>query len=262
MSRTAIVTVSIGPSKLITASQPVMEHYAARISATFIKHTDCDSIRAYWLRVLARLARIRGVKQSQYYSGMLRSYVLMQKLVAVYRCLEHFDRVIFLDADTIVSPTCPSLFDIVPTGWLGAMDEAVHLGKGQEFFQGLLRSACNEYGQCQPVKCKNVQWINSGVMVVDKKHRHLFLPPKQLAPEDVYGDQSYLNVQLMTSCTRVFALDLSYNYLGSLINLTPLSEILAGCNIVHVTGGYDGDRPKFMQNLVANWYEASQLASR
>jgi len=94
--RTAVTSMSIGvgsrPMRNLT--YPAMMDYADRIGADFV------NINAG-------------------FGKLFQGNVYFEKLQLI-NLLEHYDRIIYLDTDIIVSPDCPSLLELVPEDHLGA----------------------------------------------------------------------------------------------------------------------------------------------
>ena len=106
---------------------------------------------------------------------------------------DHWERVLFLDADVIVTDRCPDLFgttspdrlavhddlpDVAPiagTGWLRA--EYAHLGRSQGW----------------EVPPGFVSCLNSGVVVAGRAHRGAWDPPERPYPGTHCGEQNVFN---------------------------------------------------------------------
>jgi hypothetical protein len=142
-SNTALVTVAIGFEwrRILRATKPLMQAYATRHGLDFIAITD---------------------KTQQW--GPLEKF----------RCrelLEHYERIIFVDADVVISPDAPMLrcdgigmhddWDALQDRqWIS--DEWAQLAKSQQVAE-------RWQGRC----------YNSGVICCDREHRDLFTPPSQ-----------------------------------------------------------------------------------
>jgi hypothetical protein len=135
----AIVTLNIGDknNKLFSLTRPVLERYARRTGADFIVIDE-------------RKINRENVDFEKY---------------QVYELLDKYDRVLFLDADIIVAPECPDLFNIVPKECFGAYV--------------LYDDYFKDIKECQD-KCGDIGWgngvFNAGVMLVSGQHREAFNP--------------------------------------------------------------------------------------
>lgn len=145
----AVVTVATGKAgaDLLAISGPLMQAYAKRLAADFVV-LDWPGIPEYPIAGKFQLARV----------------------------LEHYDRVVFLDADVLVPPTALDLFVAVGPDEFGIYDDLPEiLAKGAKFIdeyqriretQGLKRSPVRFYG-------------NTGVMVLSRQHLGaLAVPPR------------------------------------------------------------------------------------
>ncbi len=122
----------------------------------------------------------------------------------IYDLLEVYDRVLFLDADVIVRPDCPDLFAMVPTDCFAGENElqsfpgqANHLS---EFLNavGLAQLPCPFY-------------VNAGVMVASREHRHVFRPPEMIVSGVAWPEQSHLNARLIGENVPIHLLPPSFN---------------------------------------------------
>lgn len=89
----------------------------------------------------------------------------------LYTILKHYDRVIFLDTDIIVRKHCPNLFDIVPESDIGAFIESEYaLYTPDVNHQERIVGIQNALGHIM----WNKDYFNSGVVVLNKRHRSIF----------------------------------------------------------------------------------------
>lgn len=119
--------------------------------------------------------------------------------------LDQFERVIYLDGDILVREGTPSLFDLVPFGEFGAMDEAQHLNLWSE---EAIRDQFAPYGWVGPW---NGRHFNAGVMVLDQTHRQLFDNP--VVTNQPYWDQPYFNVMVDRLGMPFRSLPPEFNYM-------------------------------------------------
>jgi hypothetical protein len=140
-SNTALITVAIGFEwrRILRATKPLMQDYATRHGLDFIAITD---------------------KTQQW--GPLEKF----------RCrelLEHYKRIIFVDADVVISPDAPML----RCGGVGMADDGQYIAD-----QAALRAEWHQMAKLQNALIDIGKPIyNSGVVCCDREHRDLFTPP-------------------------------------------------------------------------------------
>jgi len=152
---------------------------------------------------------------------------------SVYELLREFDRIAFIDADIIIRPDAPSLFDIVPEDQFGIFNEG-------EFCP---RSMCiHEVRKVFDVDIKNwngTDYYNTGVMVMSKQHRYLFKITEEIKPmRNAFGEQTYINMKLMANNVKIFPLHFKFNRMSIMDRITGMSRL--DSYLVHYAG--DGDR--------------------
>ena len=78
-----------------------------------------------------------------------------------------YERIIFVHSDIIIRPDTPSLFEVVPKGWIGAYNYGQHVSSD-------LTAFASTKNLPEPKPWSN-RWYSSGVVVVDADHiDHLF----------------------------------------------------------------------------------------
>ena len=122
--------------------------------------------------------------------------------------LDNHDRVLYVDADVLIHPDCPDLFDIVPSEMVGAVPDC-HNGKWGNI---------NRFNEIVAVQDKltNVNWnagyFNSGVIVLSKEHKGLFdNPENRNLFNSQFKDQTLINYNLFKNGYQLFALDTVFN---------------------------------------------------
>lgn len=132
--KTAVVTLSIhnvNNVKWMEAGLPSKREYARRIGAEFINITE---------------ARLGGsVAMEKYQVGDM---------------LADYDRILYLDADLVIDPSAPSIFDAVPEDRFGCFDE------GRPALYAWLKAGWPD-DPCE-------FYVNNGVFVCGRVHRWLF----------------------------------------------------------------------------------------
>jgi len=196
----AIVTIAIGDEyrKIAELSHPTIKKYADRIGADFI----CIDKR--------------GISQTTPHWEKFQLYDILGK----------YDRVIYIDTDMIVRDDCPDLFEIVPEEKLGMFEEGQFTDRSKE----LMIDICKNYGITLPRW--NGKYYNSGLIVMSKRHRELFLKPEK----EIFSfyEQTYLNAVI--SRDKVDMLDLDYKFNRMTCMDRFIGEHRLGAYIVHYAG--------------------------
>lgn len=140
-----------------------------------------------------------------------------------------YSRIAFIDADAIIRPDTPSLFDIVPEDEFGIFNEGHYTP----------RSVClHEVKKVYDVDLptwNGRDYYNTGVMVVSRKHRHIFKVQDQIKPlRNSFGEQTYLNMRIMQSGEKVCLLNHRFNRMSLMDRLTGMSRL--DSYIVHYAG--------------------------
>lgn len=164
LSGKAIVSMSFGGaySEISDISFPTIAGYAEKIGADFIPL----SIR-------------RHPEASPHWEKL-----------QLHDILGEYDRVIWMDSDLIVRSDTPDLFEIVPADHLGAVDEMKHSLLTATMIRVQSRAASDMKLDIPP---PSLSW-NSGVMVLGKMHRPMFVKPTRYFGGERFYDQAYLNV--------------------------------------------------------------------
>lgn len=96
--------------------------------------------------------------------------VYQYRIMKHYDLHEHYDRIIALDSDMLLSPDCPNLFDLVPYDSIGTILEDKGTRKRQRIH--CIMESQRQFG--------DIGWrenyINTGVFVTSKCHRDIFRP--------------------------------------------------------------------------------------
>lgn len=181
--KTAVATLSVGDQgrEMLEISGPLLKAYADRIGARY---------------------HVFRVAESEFPCG---------EKFRVRDAVAHYDRTIFLDADVIVSPNCPSLFDVVPPGHVSAHDDAVVGAR-----HGVLASAqresdilCDSQGRARR---KVDKCYNSGVLVLDREHAGFFDPPTKPFPHSHCMEQWWEWLNVLEYGYKTFDLPSVFNY--------------------------------------------------
>lgn len=186
MSETRLVLMATaGPCETLAVAAPFAAGYAARVGADFI----------------AQRAENHGGFQLEKHN-----FVKLE----LDRLSKFYDRILWLDADVVVMPGAPDIFDEIPAGALGAW-----CGEGEVF------SAVN--GEPRPRPLYRHGYFNSGVMVwpssarglmgkaVDLwRNRHALMSSAEKL--GLFGEQTALNRVVHESGIQVHPLDVRWNH--------------------------------------------------
>lgn len=168
--RNALVTLAIGDDaqELLALSGPRFADYAERLGMDYIVINE----RKIRHRLQWRKSRV-NLHLEKFQMGPL---------------LDRYERILYLDADMLLNPGCPDVFEMVPETQLGVVtdpsgDEA---WKREEEMEGMQK----KFGQLpSPIP----PYFNAGMLVLSQAHRELmrfdasrFLPGR-------WPDQTYLN---------------------------------------------------------------------
>jgi len=214
-----VCTVALGDAPYVGVRHPLMERYAERLGAAFL--------------------RVEGP-----YEGRRSN---LRKL-ELGRFLEDYDRVLYLDGDVAVRPDAPDLFDLVPADRLGAWLE------GEPYYEErgrLLAEACGRYGVPAP---RADSWVNTGVMVLSRAHRALFDPaPAGARALGSYMDMPLLNARIVERDVSIEPLHVRFNFPGTLARMAarPFNAYDAYC--FHATGGLGRARMPYLRAVVDAW---------
>lgn len=202
--RTAIMTIVAGPKyqKIWEMNESFFNSYADRIGADLLVLKDIPS----------HLPSPHWAKFS--------IYELLKK---------QYSRIAFIDADILIRPDTPSLFDVVPEDEFGIFNEGFYTP----------RSIClHEVKKVYDVDLPNwngKDYYNTGVMVVSRKHRHIFKVNDAIKPlRNSFGEQTYLNMRIMQSGEKVHLLNHRYNRMSIMDRVTGMTRL--DSYLVHYAG--------------------------
>ena len=92
--------------------------------------------------------------------------IRFSKLYIIYKLLDTYDRIIFLDDSCIIHSKCPNLFEIVNEKKLGAYIESNEFDR-KEDIKNITNHMELKYNN-------NMIMINTGVLVISKIHKNMF----------------------------------------------------------------------------------------
>jgi ADP-heptose:LPS heptosyltransferase len=198
----AIVTIVSGEKygEIWKRVEPYFIAYAEKCDAELIVMREGNVPSAHWLKF--------GI------------YDLLHK---------EFNRVAFIDADILIRPDTPSLFDIVPEDAFGIFNEGYYTP----------RSVClHEVKKVYNVDLPNwngKDYFNTGVMVISRCHRHIFKVQSEIKHlRNAFGEQTYLNMRIMQSGTKIHHLDFNFNRMCIMDRITGMTRL--DSFLVHYAG--------------------------
>ncbi len=182
-SRTALITVGVGErgSEMSSVSGPIFKDYAERIGADY-----------------------------HHITGSCNPEYPMNEKYRIYPYFDFYDRLMYLDADIILTPDCPSLFDVVPEFCIGMYDDMPDTDRVYDHhWQDV---------ECE-LLCDSQGWprtylkaiMNTGVIVASKMHKGMFEPPPKPYPNSFCMEQTYINFKILENQYKVCKLDKKYN---------------------------------------------------
>lgn len=205
--RKAILTIVIGEriEKVWELTRPNFEAYADKVGADLIvmKEMSGGFPSAHWLKL------------------------------AIHEFLhKKYHRLIYLDADLIIRPDTPDLFEIVPETELGIFNEGKWTPRAIAIHECMVK-----FNRTLP-KWDKTSYYNTGVMVVSRGQRHIFRPIDAVPNlRYSFGEQTFLNFRILSEEVKVKELNFKYNRMSLMnrwLGMTRLDSY-----IVHYAGIYD-----------------------
>lgn len=127
---------------------PVFKKYADRVKADFLI-----------------LGESQNVPEASTGIGL---GVYQYRIMEHYNLHAHYDRILHLDSDMLLMPSCPNLFEVVEEGSVGTIYEDVGSRRPQR--AGCIKNAQSKFG--------DIGWtegyINTGVFVTSRQHRDIY----------------------------------------------------------------------------------------
>lgn len=187
----ALVTLAVGDfyTQMAAITHPLMKAYADRCGVDFV---------------------VIGERKVNTIYNLDERYEKFQ----LYDLIDQYDQIVFVDTDILVSPTTPSLFDLVPVDRFAAVSEAKFSKAPRD-----IRLTQQVLGN---VKWQN-DYFNSGVMVFGKAHKAVFDPRRgelrlwstgdfRKSEVNLLNDQPYLNHRLNELGIEIFGLSYHFNH--------------------------------------------------
>jgi len=148
-----------------------------------------------------------------------------------YELFKTYDRILYVDADTIINKDCPNLFEIVPFATIGAVME----DKGSRRKERLIRiKRVNAH-------LGEINWqegfFNMGVYVVSKIHRDMFQRVNGKLWEDKGWDSPFYSYQIMRLGYEYVDLGYKWNHMSMFSEEWNGSPSRFDSHIIHYAGG-------------------------
>jgi len=200
----AIVTSADDTVKEMTdITHPVMREYAKKIGADFIILNDNKGLHVHYRKL------------------------------QIWDLFDKYDRIISMDSDVIITPDCPSLFEVVSEEHIGTVYEDLWSRQTDRLIR--IKKAQEKFGDIGWVG----GYINSGCMVFSKCHKDLFKPGRELYMDLGYDDV-YFGYWMIKLGYKVSNMSLKFNYMSHFDEGG--TNRLDAC-IIHYAGrGFTGDR--------------------
>lgn len=137
-----------------------------------------------------------------------REHVLTNKMRAS-ALFRKYERSLYVDSDVFIRESSPSIFDEVPRGKLGAVNELVHLADSPKKPRNqLIASVLKSQGA---KRCVVRPYINAGVFVIDQEHGHLYDPPARPLPKAWCSEQALFSYRISRHRVPFHELGLEWN---------------------------------------------------
>jgi lipopolysaccharide biosynthesis glycosyltransferase len=200
----AVATTNIGDviAEMTRLTLPLLENYAHRINADFVPITKMKKFSA--------------------------DYSVYWGKFQLYDMFADYERIVYIDSDSIVYPHCPNLLEIVPEDQLGVLMESDF---GLDPTEEIL-----EYQTRAPEIHWRKDYFNAGVMVASKAHREVFNSKHGNLGGQKYLEQTQLNYNVQRFNIPLFKLDYKFNhtcYWGANFELRDQSYIVHYAAITH-----------------------------
>jgi lipopolysaccharide biosynthesis glycosyltransferase len=188
--KAALVTLAIGLPPAACPGLPGFAAYARRHGMDFLPITQA----VYHLRPNWLVKRRVGVHCEKF---------------QLFDLLARYERILFLDSDILLNPSCPNLLDIVPASHFGwAVDDAraQALIKRQTEMQRIERKLGRLPPQARP-------YYNSGVMVMSACHQPLFAMAPREFVAGRWPEQTLLNYRVARAGIAIHTLPPAFNFM-------------------------------------------------
>jgi lipopolysaccharide biosynthesis glycosyltransferase len=191
-------------------THPIFKNYANKVGADFLildEEFNCEPARA-------------GIGDGLWHFRIMEHYNLH----------EEYDRIIQFDGDTLITPSCPNLFEHVPYDHIGTVYEDV--GTRAPARRQWMQRAQQLFG---PIGW-NSGYINTGVFVTSRCHRDIFRPINGKFYTDHGTDDVHIGYQIKKHNFKVLPLSYRFNHMTMFSEPWNGSPDRFGSHIIHYAG--------------------------
>ena len=204
----AIVTIVVGDhtNAIFAETKPYIEVYADKVGADLIvleKFEGGDLPSPHWMKL------------------------------AIHEFLhKDYFRLIYMDADILIRPDTPDLFEMVKEDELGIFNEGTFVPRAIALHEVKVRMKNPLEGW------DGLTYYNTGVMVISRPHRWIFKPPERIPKfQYAFAEQTYLNYKIISGKAKVKELPYQFNRMGIMNKWLGVSRL--DSYFVHYAGEYD-----------------------
>lgn len=185
--RHAIVSLRIPQADWVELTEPSVQRYAER--------HGCDVVNLREPRLDLTVLRWRR-----------RWRNLHLEKFQIHDLLEDYDRILYLDADVLIHPDAPNLFDRVPENAFGAVNEQLGLEapKREQEWRWMQR----RLGRLPNTPHR---YFNAGVMLFSRQHQELFAHRGRRFAAGRWPDQNTLNYYAQREAVQMCWLSEEWN---------------------------------------------------
>lgn len=120
----------------------------------------------------------------------------MSSKFGVWRTLDHYDRVAYIDADVLVRPGCTDLFNLCAPDEFGICDELAHHRLQPQHGRELAYQAFRDRHGFRAIT--HLPWMgNAGVYVASREHQYLLAPPDGPIRPGHCAEQDLINARVL-----------------------------------------------------------------
>jgi hypothetical protein len=120
----------------------------------------------------------------------------------VEQYFDHYERIIYIDADVIVRDSAPNLFEIVPEDHVGKHDDLPYMTGGFAWYYTEIEELVKSQGYPMPVVPPYM--LNSGVWVASREHRDAFKPMTKPFIGRHCSEQNNISIRLCMNGYKVW----------------------------------------------------------
>lgn len=129
------------------------------------------------------------------------------RIAHLYNYYDEYDRILCLDSDIVITPSCPNLFEEVPEDAIGSTFEDV--GSRARPRRQSIKDIQKKFGDIGWEK----GYINTGVLVTSKMHRDIFLPIDGKYYTAFGSDDVHIGYQTNKMGFRIHRLSFKFNHM-------------------------------------------------